>query len=58
MDKIIISLCLLLPLIFVGCAEGPNEEVGTNFRTGIVEWPSLVTSPQEQEGPRGPLEQR
>jgi|RifCSPlowO2_12_1023861.scaffolds.fasta_scaffold00829_9 hypothetical protein len=58
MHKRTTILGIFLLLVSTGCAEGPDEEVGTNFRTSTMEWPSLVTSPVEQEGPRGPLEQR
>lgn len=53
-----IILGLFLILVSGGCVQGPEEETGTDFRRGTMEWPSARTAPQETPGPRQTLEQR
>ncbi len=57
MYKLTMILSLFLLLVSAGCIQGPEEEQGVNFRTETMEWPNLITGPQEPQGARGNLEQ-
>ncbi|MEE9200548.1 MAG: hypothetical protein V3V45_03790 [Candidatus Brocadiales bacterium] len=56
--KTAITVGLFLLLVSGGCAQGPPEEEGINFRTSTMQWPNLIQGAQEPQGALGNMEQR